>query len=63
MCKYSYFICPIEYNESLGRMSMECEPSLIFRPSEYTLPVSVYAILRIVSLYKLKKKKLIKIKQ
>lgn len=47
MCQYSYFVCPIEYNESLGRMSMDCEPSVLFRPSEYTLPVSLAGLLQI----------------
>ncbi|XP_026473574.1 phosphatidate cytidylyltransferase, photoreceptor-specific-like [Ctenocephalides felis] len=37
MCQYTYFVCPIEYSETLGRMSMECEPSPIFRPQEYSL--------------------------
>uniref|UniRef100_A0A1B6D4H4 phosphatidate cytidylyltransferase n=1 Tax=Clastoptera arizonana TaxID=38151 RepID=A0A1B6D4H4_9HEMI len=38
LCQYKYFICPIEYSEKLGRMTMECDPSYLFRPSEYTLP-------------------------
>ncbi|CAH1108923.1 unnamed protein product [Psylliodes chrysocephalus] len=38
MCQYSYFVCPIEYNETLGRMTMECEPSLLFRSTNYKLP-------------------------
>lgn len=37
LCQYQFFICPIEYNESAGRMVMECEPSYLFRPQEYTL--------------------------
>lgn len=39
LCQYQYFICPIEYNETTGRMGMECEPSYLFRPQEYTLPL------------------------
>lgn len=38
MCQYHYFVCPIEYSESLGRMTMECEPSYLFKLQEYTLP-------------------------
>lgn len=38
LCQYQFFICPIEYNEAAGRMGMECEPSYLFRPQEYTLP-------------------------
>ncbi|GBP10335.1 Phosphatidate cytidylyltransferase, photoreceptor-specific [Eumeta japonica] len=38
LSQYPYFVCPIEYSESLGRMTMDCEPSLLFRLQEYTLP-------------------------
>ncbi|CAG9825205.1 unnamed protein product [Phaedon cochleariae] len=38
MCQYPYFVCPIEYSEALGRMTMECEPSILFRPTMYELP-------------------------
>lgn len=38
LCQYPYFVCPIEYSESMGRMSMECEPSELFRLREYELP-------------------------
>ncbi|XP_048507355.1 phosphatidate cytidylyltransferase, photoreceptor-specific isoform X1 [Athalia rosae] len=38
ICQYRYFVCPIEYSEALGRMTMDCEPSYLFRPQEYTLP-------------------------
>ncbi|XP_012272711.1 phosphatidate cytidylyltransferase, photoreceptor-specific isoform X2 [Orussus abietinus] len=38
MCQYRYFVCPIEYSEVLGRMTMDCEPSSLFRPQEYHLP-------------------------
>lgn len=37
LCQHQFFICPIEYNEAAGRMGMECEPSYLFRPQEYTL--------------------------
>lgn len=37
LCQYQYFICPIEYNEIAGRMTMECEPSYLFRQQEYTI--------------------------
>lgn len=57
MCQYKYFVCPIEYSEKLGRMTMECDPSPLFRPQQYTLPESVGSImeffgyLRTVSMY------------
>ncbi|XP_011504257.1 PREDICTED: phosphatidate cytidylyltransferase, photoreceptor-specific isoform X2 [Ceratosolen solmsi marchali] len=38
MSQYRYFVCPIEYSETLGRMTMECELSYLFKPQEYTLP-------------------------
>ncbi|XP_060516518.1 phosphatidate cytidylyltransferase, photoreceptor-specific [Cylas formicarius] len=38
MCQYPYFVCPIEYSETLGRMTMECEPGVLFRLQLYTLP-------------------------
>ena len=36
LCKYQYFVCPIEYNDELERMTMECEPSYLFILQEYT---------------------------
>ncbi|XP_047097615.1 phosphatidate cytidylyltransferase, photoreceptor-specific isoform X2 [Schistocerca piceifrons] len=47
MCQYRYFVCPIEYSEALGRMTMECEPSPLFRPQEYTLPESLAGVLQL----------------
>ncbi|GLV39209.1 CDP-diacylglycerol synthase [Carabus blaptoides fortunei] len=47
MCQFPYFVCPIEYSESLGRMSMDCEPSVLFRPAEYTLPSSLAGVMQI----------------
>lgn len=41
LCQFPYFVCPIEYSETLGRMTMECEPSALFRPTEYNFPDSV----------------------
>ncbi|CAG9560717.1 unnamed protein product [Danaus chrysippus] len=37
MSQYPYLVCPIEYSESLG-MTMDCEPSGLFRLQEYTTP-------------------------
>jgi len=44
LCQYPYFVCPIEYSENLGRMTMDCEPSPLFRPQEYTLPSSLASL-------------------
>lgn len=39
LCHYQYFVCPIQYSEALGRMTMACEPSSIFTRQEYSLKV------------------------
>ncbi|XP_014210250.1 phosphatidate cytidylyltransferase, photoreceptor-specific [Copidosoma floridanum] len=44
MCQYRYFVCPIEYSETLGRMTMDCEPSYLFKPQEYNVPQSLLVI-------------------
>lgn len=57
MCQYRYFVCPIEYSEKLGRMTMECDPSPLFRPQQYVLPEFLGSIMeffgypRTVSMY------------
>lgn len=51
MCQYPYFVCPIEYSEALGRITMDCEPSSLFRPQEYTLPETLFGVLQVVSVY------------
>jgi phosphatidate cytidylyltransferase len=48
MCQYRYFVCPIEYSETLGRMTMDCEPSVLFQPQEYTLPNNLQVITEMV---------------
>lgn len=37
LCQFQYFVCPIEYSESAGRMTIECEPSYLFQPQEYSI--------------------------
>lgn len=49
MCQYRYFVCPIEYSEALGRMTMDCEPSSLFQPQEYILPKSLQVISRMIN--------------
>ncbi|XP_055319957.1 phosphatidate cytidylyltransferase, photoreceptor-specific [Sitodiplosis mosellana] len=49
LCQYQFFICPIEYNEAAGRMGMECEPSYLFRPQEYSL--SMFKINKTLTIY------------
>uniref|UniRef100_A0A336K0U6 Phosphatidate cytidylyltransferase n=1 Tax=Culicoides sonorensis TaxID=179676 RepID=A0A336K0U6_CULSO len=43
LCQYHYFVCPIEYNDAEGRMTMECEPSAIFRPQELIIQFGSFA--------------------
>jgi len=45
MCQYRYFVCPIEFSEKLGRMTMECEPSPLFRLQELHLPETLQNVL------------------
>lgn len=47
MCQFPYFVCPIEYSEAVG-MTMDCEPSALFKPTNYSLPVSLSGILTVV---------------
>uniref|UniRef100_A0A182WJU2 Phosphatidate cytidylyltransferase n=1 Tax=Anopheles minimus TaxID=112268 RepID=A0A182WJU2_9DIPT len=37
LCQFQFFVCPIEYSEAEGRMIIECEPSYLFRPQEYSI--------------------------
>jgi hypothetical protein len=48
MCQYRFFVCPIEYSEAMSSMSMDCEPSALFRPQEYTLPEFLSGVLHVV---------------
>ncbi|KAH8363825.1 phosphatidate cytidylyltransferase, photoreceptor-specific [Drosophila serrata] len=49
LCNYQYFICPIQYSEELGRMTMSCVPSYLFTPQEYSL--KLFGIGKTLSLY------------
>ncbi len=35
--QFPYFVCPIEFNPELERMTMMCEPSALFRYVPYVL--------------------------
>ncbi len=38
-CQYSYMICPIEFDEALGKMTHSgCEASWNFVPQEFEVP-------------------------
>lgn len=51
LCQYQFFVCPIEYNEEAGKMGMECEPSYLFRPQEYTIDNSFFYIKKTFTIY------------
>jgi phosphatidate cytidylyltransferase len=39
LCQYQYFVCPVKYSETAGKIVMECEPSHLFRLQEYSLQI------------------------
>jgi phosphatidate cytidylyltransferase len=39
LCQYQYFVCPIEYSETAGKIMLDCEPSYLFRPQEYGIRI------------------------
>ncbi|CAO1310169.1 unnamed protein product [Diamesa tonsa] len=39
LCQYQYFVCPIAYSETEGRITLDCEPSYLFRPQEYGIRI------------------------
>ena len=39
LCHFTYFVCPIQYSATLGRMAMECTPSYLFTKRQYSLNV------------------------
>jgi phosphatidate cytidylyltransferase len=49
LCDIPHFVCPIEFNEELGKMTLDCEPSPLFRPQEYSLPASLASIMQMIS--------------
>jgi len=50
MSQYPYFVCPIAYNETRGGMSIDCEPSSLFLPTEFTLPSCLARVLQLFGL-------------
>jgi hypothetical protein len=42
--QFPYFVCPIEFNPELERMTMMCEPSALFRYVEPKHMVAVLAV-------------------
>ncbi|ODN06380.1 Phosphatidate cytidylyltransferase, photoreceptor-specific [Orchesella cincta] len=52
LCQYPYFVCPVEYSETIDKMTLglECEPSYLFQPQEYTLPAFMITVCQIFGL-------------
>jgi len=48
MSRFPYFVCPIEYSETLGKMTMDCVPPYPFQLQEYVLPESIGKLVAIV---------------
>jgi len=44
LLQFDYFVCPIDYDEVKGGLSMECERSFAFRLHEYSVPSFVHSI-------------------
>ncbi|KAJ3603593.1 hypothetical protein NHX12_028338 [Muraenolepis orangiensis] len=41
MAGYSYFVCPVEFNNDSNRFQVDCEPSELFQLQDYTLPATL----------------------
>eukprot|EP00093_Oithona_nana_P008377 08377.XXX_309087_310839_1 [CDS] Oithona nana genome sequencing. len=51
LCQYSSLVCPIEFNEALGKMTHSgCEFSFNFLPQEFELPATLATIRRMMKM-------------
>jgi len=41
MAGYSYFVCPVEFNNDANRFQVDCEPSDLFQLQDYVVPAVV----------------------
>jgi len=48
LCQYPYFVCPVEYSESISKMIIDCEPSPLFTLHEYVVPDVIARALSVV---------------
>ncbi|XP_077097443.1 phosphatidate cytidylyltransferase 2 [Siphateles boraxobius] len=44
MAGYSYFVCPVEFNNDSNRFTVDCEPSELFQLQSYGLPSVLQSI-------------------
>lgn len=49
LCQYPYFVCPVEFNEEMGKVTLDCEPSPLYRPQEYNVPLSLTPLIRMIT--------------
>ena len=49
LLQFDYFVCPIDYDEVKGALSMECERSFAFRLHDYSVPWFIHRIGALVS--------------
>lgn len=52
MCQDKYFVCPVVVNRESKGLSMDCEPSALFRATDYDLPLWLASFLGLVRLQK-----------
>uniref|UniRef100_T1JGW3 Phosphatidate cytidylyltransferase n=1 Tax=Strigamia maritima TaxID=126957 RepID=T1JGW3_STRMM len=52
LCRFPYFVCPIQYSEAIDRLNMDCEPGPLFQPTEYNLPIFLQTFFSMLGLSK-----------
>lgn len=52
LCHFKYFVCPFEYSEDNPGPMFDCEPSPLFRPTEYNFPAFIQALFGLIGLSK-----------
>lgn len=50
LCKYPYFVCPVEYNSEHGFKQYDCRLPHLFQPTEYDLPNYLIPLFKIIKL-------------
>lgn len=50
LCKYPYFVCPVEYEFENGFSQIECRVPYLFQLTEYELPTCLNSILSVAKL-------------
>ncbi|CAH2274775.1 phosphatidate cytidylyltransferase 2 [Pelobates cultripes] len=45
MSGYSYFVCPVEFNNDTNRFTVDCQPSELFQLQEYHIPALLQSVI------------------